>query len=357
MAYYFRIDRCVHLEKTKRKLKSLFNEVLRIWVKWGLSLFFSRVEVSGINRIPKNTPLIIVANHQNALLDPLLIATMTGLKPYFLARADLFKNRLIASLLSIIQLIPVFRIRDGISSISGNKESFSQCERLLAKNQVILIFPEGNHSLRRNVRPLSKGFTRIAFGAMEKDPSLPLSILPVGISYESHQTVGAAVRIEIGKPILASSYNNDSRGLTEAAYNALCELSVHIQESDYEEILNSLKANYVPLTSPKKVRDFLSGRRSTHAPTTNSNRFQRLRWVPLWLHWPLWLLWIGFRRNIKDPVFYGTFKFLIGLVGCPLYYFLLILLGWFLGNLTGVVLFVTLAFSSLFIKKTMNRIN
>jgi len=337
------------LEKINRILKNVINEFLRLWVKWGLSIYFSRTAVSGRGNIPVNTPFIIVANHQNALLDPLLIATMTGIKPYFLARADLFKKPLFANLLAIIQLIPVFRIRDGLSSINGNRESFSQCERLLAENKAILIFPEGNHSLRRNVRPLSKGFTRIAFGAMEKYPSLPLSILPIGISYESHQQVGSAVRIEIGKPLLVASYKEDSRSLTQAAYDALKELTVHIPDEGYENTLNTLKANHIPLTSPDKIRDFLSGQRSVYSQKQDTGFFKNIRWIPLLFHLPLWFLWKRVKVSIKDPGFYGTFKFVIGLVGVPLYYVLLILLGWLLGCFVGVFLFAVLAFFSLFL--------
>lgn len=328
-------------------MKRLLNEFLRVCVKWGLSVYFSRIEVSGTNHIPSNTPLVIIANHQNALLDPLLITTMTGLKPYFLARADLFKKPLIATLLSVIQLIPVFRIRDGLSSISGNQESFSKCEELLAKNQSILIFPEGNHSLRRNVRHLSKGFTRIAFGAMDKHPTLPLSILPIGISYEAHQEIGAAVRIEIGKPISVSYYSNDSRGLTEAAYQALKELTVHIPENGYEETLNTLKASHIPLTSPEKVRGFLSGQHLIYSQKRESSHRLKIRWLALILHWPLWLLWKTVKRNIKDPVFYGTIKFVIGLVGCPIYYIFIVLMGWFLGYGVCGLFFILAAFFSL----------
>jgi 1-acyl-sn-glycerol-3-phosphate acyltransferase len=328
-------------------LKTFVNELLRVWVKWGLSVYFSRIEVSGTNHIPSKTPLIVIANHQNALLDPLLIATMTGLKPYFLARADLFKKPLFAKLLSIIQLIPVFRIRDGLSSISGNQESFSKCEELLAKNQAILIFPEGNHSLRRNVRPLSKGFTRIAFGAVEKYPSLPLSILPIGISYESHQQIGSAVRIEIGKPLKVASFMDDSRRLTQAASNALKKLTVYIPDEDYENTLNTLKKNHIPLNYPVAVRDFLAGQQSEYSQKRNYRFSETIRWIPLPFHWPLWLLWKGIKPSIKDPVFYGTFKFVIGLVGITIYYISILLLGWLLGYGAGGIIFVLGAFYSL----------
>jgi 1-acyl-sn-glycerol-3-phosphate acyltransferase len=332
------------VEKTKPRVKAMINELLRIWVKWNLRLYFSRITVSGKENIPANTPLLVISNHQNALLDPLLIATMTDLKPYFLARADLFKKKAIANFLHTIRLIPVFRIRDGLASISGNQNSFSQCEELLAKDQIILIFPEGNHSLRRNVRPLSKGFTRIAFGAMEKYPSLPLAILPIGISYEAHQKTCTAVHIEVGTPILAASYGNDAKGLTASAYRALTELTVHIPDNGYEETLNTLIANHVSLTSPKKVRDFLNGQYVTKPRKPASILCQKGRFLVSLLHWPLWLLWKVVRKQIKDPVFYGTFKFAIGMFICPLYYLSIILLSWFFGYGSYGLLFVLVAF-------------
>nr|MBI1232049.1 acyl-phosphate glycerol 3-phosphate acyltransferase [Cytophagales bacterium] len=325
-------------------MKAMIYELLRIWVKWNLLLYFSKIEVTGKEHIPRDSPLIIVSNHQNALLDPLLIATMTGLKPYFLARADLFKKRFIAKLLRTLQLIPVFRMRDGLSSIPGNQESFSRCERLLAENEAILIFPEGNHSLRRNVRPLSKGFTRIAFGAREKNPSLPLAILPIGISYETHQKAGTAVHIEIGTPILVASYAKDAKGLTASAFQALTELTVHIPDTGYEETLKNLIANHIPLSSPKKVRGFLTGQYVSEPRKPASILRQIGRFLVSFLHWPLWLLWKVVRNQIQDPVFYGTFKFVIGMFICPLYYLSIFLLSWFFGYGSYGLLFVLVAF-------------
>jgi 1-acyl-sn-glycerol-3-phosphate acyltransferase len=73
-------------------MKDLFNAILRIKVKIALHFYFSKIKVYGKENIPKNKAIILVANHQNALVDPLLIATHTRLKPYFLTRASVFKN-------------------------------------------------------------------------------------------------------------------------------------------------------------------------------------------------------------------------------------------------------------------------
>src|SRR5262247_3257297 len=53
-------------------------------------LFYHRVDVVGVERVPPSGPLVIVANHQNALIDPLiLIATLPrAFRP--LAKAPLF---------------------------------------------------------------------------------------------------------------------------------------------------------------------------------------------------------------------------------------------------------------------------
>ncbi len=92
----------------------------------------------------------------------------------------MFKKELIRKLLMSLQMLPVYRVRDGWNNITNNTTIFNTCTELLNKNQAIVMFPEGNHNLARRVRPLSKGFTRIVFDSIEKHPNLDLQIVPVG---------------------------------------------------------------------------------------------------------------------------------------------------------------------------------
>lgn len=96
-------------------MKNLINAILRLLVKVALHGYFKKIIVEGKENIPKNRPVILVANHQNALIDPLLLATHTNLNPWFLTRAAVFSNPIAAKLLHFIRMLPVYRLRDGFS--------------------------------------------------------------------------------------------------------------------------------------------------------------------------------------------------------------------------------------------------
>jgi 1-acyl-sn-glycerol-3-phosphate acyltransferase len=70
-----------------------------------------------------------------------------------------FKKPLVAKILDSLQMLPVYRIRDGWGNLTNNTAVFERCSKLLKTGECIVIFPEGNHNLKRTVRPLSKRFT------------------------------------------------------------------------------------------------------------------------------------------------------------------------------------------------------
>ena len=190
-------------------MQYLINEFLRILVKISLKGYFNKIVIEGKENIPKNTPILLVANHQNALIDPLLLATHTGLKPSFLTRASVFKKSFVAKLLNFIHMLPVYRVRDGFSTIQQNQTTFDQTYEVLQKNGTVIIFAEGSHSLIRNLRPLSKGFTRIIFGALEQNPELDLTIIPVGLNYAKAEDFAESVAIHYGKPLAVKDFLKD----------------------------------------------------------------------------------------------------------------------------------------------------
>ena len=74
----------------------------RIWKNipsWGMFFYFKRIDVFGFENIPKDKPVLFLGNHQNALLDPLLIAIKCGRFSFFLTRAGVFKKPLVSKLL------------------------------------------------------------------------------------------------------------------------------------------------------------------------------------------------------------------------------------------------------------------
>ena len=72
--------------------------IVKLYVKTGLFLFYKKITITGEKNIPKNKAILFVANHQNAMMDPLIVATATNKTMYFLARASAFKNKIAAKL-------------------------------------------------------------------------------------------------------------------------------------------------------------------------------------------------------------------------------------------------------------------
>lgn len=302
----------------------LLNAFLRLITKIALRGYFRKIIIEGAHRIPKDCPIILVANHQNALIDPLLLATHTRLNPYFLTRASAFKNPIAAKLLSWIRMLPVYRVRDGFSTIQQNQKTFDQTFEVLKKNGTVIIFAEGSHSLIRNLRPLSKGFTRMAFGLKEKYPEKNPVILPVAFGYSAHRRSGSMVRITFDEPIPVDMPASKSGQLTKSVETALSKLVVRIPSEDYEQNLDSLIAHGVDLTSRSDVTLFLNEGKVPNPVKTSSGLINKLMKI---FHLPLFLLWLWKSQSIKDKVFDATFKFLIGFVFAPIWYLSLILVG------------------------------
>ena len=328
--------------------QKLFNNLLNRWVKIALWFYFSKIEVKGKWKPYKNSPIVIVSNHQNALLDPLLIATYIDLKPHFLSRASVFKNPIIARILTFIRMVPVYRIRDGFGSIQGNKSSFSFCESVLQKQGKILLFPEGNHSLKRQVRPLSKGFTRIVAGALMQDPEMDLKILPIGLNFQAHQKSGTKVLLEVGEPIAAKEYMGQEKALVRKVQKELQKLTLHLPEDNYENALIKLLRTDTDLTTSRTDSESTTskpvGRQKKAHPKWKNRLFKAM-------HLPLWLVWAWIKPKIKDTVFYGTIKFCLGLVATPIYYLLVFILIYSFASLNTAIVCILLMLLSLKINR------
>lgn len=304
-------------------MKNLFNGFLRFLVKIAIHLYFHKIRISGKENIPKNVPIILVANHQNALLDPLLLATHTRLRPWFLTRASVFKHPVAAKILHFIRMLPVYRVRDGFSTIQQNQKTFEATFEVLKKNGTVIIFAEGSHSLMRNLRPLSKGFTRMAFGLKENYPELRPVILPVAIEYSAHQRTGSFVRICFGKAIPVDMPHSQSGKLTKAVETKLSQMVVQIPEQGYDRTLEKLREAQVDVTDRLAVENFLTHHRVDQklpTPSALPNKVMKI------FHFPLYWLWLWISPKIEDRVFEGTFKFLIGFFLAPIWYLGLICL-------------------------------
>ena len=101
-------------------IKHLWYYTFRIYVKIVLFFLLKKRTVFGIENIPKEGAVLFIGNHQNALIDALIIPTITKRKIHFLARAGVFKKNIIKKFLSTLNMLPAYRLRDGVENMNKN---------------------------------------------------------------------------------------------------------------------------------------------------------------------------------------------------------------------------------------------
>ena len=182
--------------------RSIGYEALRQYVRFAFWLTHKRIVVTGREHIPAGKPIIFAANHQNALMDPLALSCTNPLQTLWLARADIFKNKLARPALKFMKMLPIYRIRDGKENLSNNEEVFNQVTQVLENRQSIALFPEAAHSGKRQMWVHRKAIPRIALEAEAKNNfTLELQIVPVGIYYDHYWKFNRTLVVQYGKPI------------------------------------------------------------------------------------------------------------------------------------------------------------
>lgn len=231
-------------------IKLLYYRIMRTYVQTSLSFFYRKWQVHGKSNIPENAPVIFVVNHQNAFMDAILVETSSRTETWFLTRAGVFGNKFVAWLLSLFHMIPVYRFRDGVKGLRNNDIVFQTCVRLLRERQTILIFGEGDQNMHYHLRPMQKGFARIAWAVQQQsDWKLPLYIVPTGIQYDHYYNFRTRVLVNYGKaiPIDATYQQLPEREFLEAVVENvklnLKSLMVNIEHEPYDEVERALKNN------------------------------------------------------------------------------------------------------------------
>jgi len=212
--------------------------------------YYGKVEINGLENIPRGAPVIFAPNHQNALMDALIVLYAAPGDVVFLARADIFNSRFLAYLLNSLKILPVFRQRDGAAELSKNQEIFDISVDVLKHRHNMCVMPEGNHGNQRKLRTIVKGIFRIAFKAQEDAGKQPfVKILPVGIDFGDYIKQNASLYINFGEPIEVSDYwdeyeKNTARGINTLKARLIEDLKpqmIHIGTDEYYEAVHGLR--------------------------------------------------------------------------------------------------------------------
>lgn len=307
-------------------MKTLWYYSFRILVKLALFFYIKKIKVEGKEHVPKKGAVLFAVNHPNALIDPLLVATTNRRMQHFLVRAASFKNPTIKKLLATLNLMPIYRIRDGVKELAKNEAIFNQCFSILKKGQALMIFPEGSHNIKRTVRPISKGFTRIVFGAIDKYPDLKITIIPVGITYQNPSEYPTSVSVKYGTPIVVNDHY-DRNNIPAATLNLrtqvrdqLKQMVVHIPNDEkYQETIHELNQAHADFTNVSEVNRMIA-EGSVTSRSKKYHYFLPLKTVIVLNSLIPWLLWKRIAKKVDEIEFVDTFRFGINVVTFPLFY-------------------------------------
>lgn len=157
-----------------------------LFVKF-ITLFMFPIRAEGVENVPADGAAIIAVNHKSNL-DPVVAAITCPRQLSFMAKAELFKNKLFGGL---IRRLGAFPINRGKGDISAMKTAFS----ILKNGDAMLIFPEGGRVKKGQTGRAKPGVALIA--ARSKVPIIPVHIKN---GYKWMRTV----TVVFGEPIVLS---------------------------------------------------------------------------------------------------------------------------------------------------------
>jgi 1-acyl-sn-glycerol-3-phosphate acyltransferase len=229
---------------------SAYSSVITRIAGWTASVFY-RLERTG-RPIPAG-PVLVVANHPNSLLDPLIVFRTAGRITRPLAKAPLFDQALIGSVLRALGGLPVYRRQDDDAQMHRNEETFRKAIEALQAGDAVQIYPEGISHSGPALVPLRTGAARIALGAeLASDWKLGLQIVPVGITYRRKPFFRGTALATLGEPFtiarLREQYAADPavavRVLTEEIRENLERLTINLSRTEDQDLIDTAERVY-----------------------------------------------------------------------------------------------------------------
>ena len=230
-------------------LHRLIKGLLRV----AFRLYYRTIDVQGLDRLPAQGPVLLVANHPNTLIDPAILVRVLPRPIAFGAKHTLFSNALLRPILEAFGAIPLVRASDDPKNMGKNLEAFDRYHDLLQSDRVAAIFPEGRSHDEPQIAPMKTGAARIALRAeASRDFELGLTILPVGLQFHPRRSFRAEALVRIGEPVRAKDLaglharapREAVRELTDRIGVAIKGLALHLEDPEKAPLAERITAVY-----------------------------------------------------------------------------------------------------------------
>ncbi len=225
-------------------------KLIKPYTTLGVKTFFRKIYFHHDYHIPKDKPVLITCNHPTMFLDPVIMACMLKEPIHFMVRGDLFAKPFYRRILEDLNMIAIFRIKEGFSNLKNNYDSMDRVSDLLADNQRVVVFAEGGCEQVKRLRPIQKGTARMAFGAIEKHGDMDIHIVPCAVNYTFRTQVRDTVKYEYGEPIRVLDYkaayaenpNKAYKAITDEIQVRMRKLIVHIADDNDRVVVDQVQS-------------------------------------------------------------------------------------------------------------------
>ena len=164
------------------------NAFVRVTVRMLYHLWYN-MRFEGLENLPEEEGVIIASNHRS-YADPVRLTMYMKRPVRYMAKQELFKNKLFSWFITSLGAFPVERGKGDMKVIEKSSE-------ILHSGENLVIFPEGTRSKTNTV---AKGKTGVALIAAMSGAD----VLPVGICFEGdHLRFRTKLTIRYGKLIKA----------------------------------------------------------------------------------------------------------------------------------------------------------
>ncbi len=192
-------------------MKNLLRKILSVIVETSMYVYFKiihRLEIKGRKNIPEGQ-VIFCCNHRS-FADPPILRITCKKKAKFLAKQDLAKNKFLALLGWVFEVIYVKRDSKDITALKTTLT-------LLKNGESIALFPEGTRNGMEKGEAVKEG---AAFFTIKSG----VPVVPVGVSGKLKPF--SKLTIKYGKPIDFSKYTNakDKQQLEEVTNKIMEEI-------------------------------------------------------------------------------------------------------------------------------------
>jgi len=217
----------------------------RRFVRTLAGMYYAPVRFTGRERLPKG-PVLFVANHQDSLLDPVLVGSLAKREVRFLAKATLFDVPVLGSIIRSLGMIPAYRAQDDASQMKKNLEILDRAAEALAAGHCVGIFPEGkSHDLPR-IEQIKSGTARIAMKAVQLGAKVQM--VAVGMNFERKESFRTALWVQAGEPLDLAEFlaahpheKQAQRALTAEIEARLKQVALHLDDPGLLPLLDQLE--------------------------------------------------------------------------------------------------------------------